>query len=759
LLTNSDVLPLIYAQVFENSPDMILVLDEGYAIQKTNPAYAAFRGITEQKALGRSLPEVVGKDFFEEVARPGLEGAFEGHARHSEGWIEHPLLGARYIEARLYPLRQAEEERVRWVAVVLRDLTREKEAANERERLASDLALQRTQLEQVIRQMPAGVLITTPTGAIVDGNQRMEEIWRRPILGAANVEEFRGERGFHPDGRLYAPEEWPIARSLFQGETVTGEEIEIERGDGTRAFISASTAPVRDVTGRIVAGVVVHVDQTARKQMEEELRRANDTLSVYAQVIDNSPDLMMVFDREYTFRMVNPAYARFRGVAQEQLLGHRGGEVVGEEFFRTVVRPILERSFAGELVRHEAWFPYAVPGRRYMEMSGFPLPGEHGVESVVVVLRDMTARREAEEERDRLFAEVERKAAQLDAAIDSMPEGAVIYGPRGEILRMNAAAARLIGVPVQGEASGETGVLCLETPEGRLLPLEETPAWRALRGETVRGAVLCCGAKGEAVWCSCSAAPIRARDGTLLGAIALFDDITALHDLEEQREDFLRIVSHDLRSPLVAIGGFAERLSRHSQQTGLGERERTYLKFISDGAAQMSAIIQDLVDSTRLEGGQVQLQTQSLALGRFIPQILERAGDAMDRERIRAEIPPGLPSVLADPHQLERILTNLLSNALKYSSPEAVVTLSAAETNGEATIAVIDCGPGISAEELPRLFDKFYRAGSARKAEGLGLGLYITKMLVEAHGGRLWVESEPGRGSIFRFTLPLAPSP
>ncbi|MBI5445743.1 MAG: PAS domain S-box protein [Deltaproteobacteria bacterium] len=767
MLRDSETLALVYSQIFENSPDMMLILDDRYVIQKVNPAYAAFRAVTEERALGRPLSEVVGKTFFEEVARPKIDEAFNGNVSVYQGWIEQAHLGRRFIDARHYPLAKAEGERARWVAVVLHDLTREKEAADERERLTADLqaksaelALQRARLEEVIRQMPAGVVVTAPSGEIVLGNERMAEIWRLPICVGTTIEAFRGGRGFHREGRPYEPEEWPIARSLAREETVTGEEIEIARGDGQRGFISASSAPVRDATGSIVGAVVVHLDITGRKQMEEELRGANEALRIYEEVIDRSPDFITVLDRRYSYRMVNPAYARLRGTSQKDLIGRRAGEFIGEEFFSTAIQPFLDRCFAGETVCWQGWFQYPAAELRWMEVTGFPLPKEDGVDLVVTVLRDMTARKRAEEERDRLFIEAQRRAAELDAAINSMPEGAVIYGTEGEILRLNRAAERLLGRAPGDAASALQGtIVCLETPEGRALSFDQAPSSRALRGETVRGQVLrCLGGDGRMLWFSCSAAPIRAHDGTPSGAIALFDDITRLHEMEEQREDLLRIVSHDLRSPLVSVGGFAERLRRRFEEVGEEETERKYLGYIADGARQMSAIIENLVESTRLESGQVRLEKEFVELGAFTAGLLERAGDAMDRRRIRLEVPPDLPPVLADPHQLERILTNLLTNALKYSPAEAPVTLKAEHTGHEVTVSVMDRGPGIVPEELPRLFDKFYRTKETQKAEGLGLGLYITRMLIQAQGGRVWAESERGKGSAFRFTLGLASS-
>jgi len=131
----------------------------------------------------------------------------------------------------------------------------------------------------------------------------------------------------------------------------------------------------------------------------------------------------------------------------------------------------------------------------------------------------------------------------------------------------------------------------------------------------------------------------------------------------------------------------------------------------------------------------------------------------LETTRVQVEIPPDLPPVSADAARLERIFTNLLSNALKYSDPGTPVQVCVQPMSGEVSIAVKDQGQGIAPKDMPHLFEKFYRAGSSRKAEGIGLGLYVTKLMVEAHGGRIRVESEVGKGSTFSFTLPVACTP
>jgi len=261
---------------------------------------------------------------------------------------------------------------------------------------------------------------------------------------------------------------------------------------------------------------------------------------------------------------------------------------------------------------------------------------------------------------------------------------------------------------------------------------------------------------GQAVWMLVSAAPIRTSDGMLRGAVAAFRDITAQHELEEQREDILRAISHDLRSPLSAILGQAQLLDRLLQKADL-ERARTSAEAIAVSAQRMNAMIQDLVDAARLESGQLRLNLQAVDLSAFLSDLLRRLEPTLETARVRVDLPEGLPPVSADPNRLERILTNLLSNALKYSPPGTEVRVTAEPRDGEVVTSISDQGPGIPPEELPRLFRRYARTavGEARR-DGLGLGLYITRKLVEAHGGRIWVQSQVGVGSTFSFSLPIA---
>jgi PAS domain S-box-containing protein len=417
-----------------------------------------------------------------------------------------------------------------------------------------------------------------------------------------------------------------------------------------------------------------------------------------------------------------------------------------------------------------------------MDVHYYPLAVNDHVEYTVVVSRDITERKVAEEEREQLLERVRRtneqlvianllarqqaeaaqqRAVELDATITSMADGVVIYGPEGEIVRMNPVASTILGYSPQAIEKPVTqrlSMLHLETPDGKPIPPEDTPSMRALRGETVRGMITVAHrSSGKEVWMSNSASPLRTPDGKVLGAVVTFTDVTARHQLEEMRKDLIRSVSHDLRGPLTIIRGQAQILSRALEKAGIHGAERNSAEAIIITAQRMNTMIQDLVDSVRLEAGQLPLTKTPVDLRATLSDLLERARTSLDVGRIKLQTTLNLPHVLADRDRLERILMNLITNALKYSPPESEVLIRAEVANGKVKVNVTDRGVGISPADYPHIFERFYRAARTEKAEGLGLGLYITRMLVEAHGGRIWVESELGKGTTFSFTLPVAP--
>jgi signal transduction histidine kinase len=226
--------------------------------------------------------------------------------------------------------------------------------------------------------------------------------------------------------------------------------------------------------------------------------------------------------------------------------------------------------------------------------------------------------------------------------------------------------------------------------------------------------------------------------------------IRRLERLQEQREDLLRAVSHDLRNPLQVLLLQAERLVRAGPEAPAVLRPIAAIRFAS---RRMERMLRDLADSTRLDAGPLDLDRQPVDLRSFLEQLLEVEEGVLETRRVVNAVPDDLPPVDADADRLDRILVNLVGNALKYSKGEVVVR--AARDGAEVRIEVADRGSGIPSTDLPLLFERYYR-GHRHEGQGLGLGLYIVKRLVEAHSGRVEVASAPGEGSVFTVRLPAA---
>jgi signal transduction histidine kinase len=362
--------------------------------------------------------------------------------------------------------------------------------------------------------------------------------------------------------------------------------------------------------------------------------------------------------------------------------------------------------------------------------------------------------------RERDAAHAERNAAELAAVIDAMADGLVVFGPTGEVENMNEAAYRFVsGVPCgSGLAAAPSHGPCFADADGQPLPPAKSPVGRALAGETVRGLHLRTldPETGRRGWVSASAAPIRGPGDRVDGAVLSFSDETGVYRLLEERDDLLRAITHDLRTPLNAI-----YLQAHLVERGSGGPDRATERghSIVRSCERMSEMLQDLADSALLEAGRLPLDPQPIDLAGFTEELLDRLQGGLDIERVRLALEPGLPRVQVDPRRLERILVNLVSNALKYSPDQAEVEVRAAAIESEVRISVADRGVGITPEDQVHLFDRWFRARGARRPEGLGLGLYIARLLVEAQGGRIHLESALGQGSTFHVTLPAATGP
>jgi PAS domain S-box-containing protein len=348
----------------------------------------------------------------------------------------------------------------------------------------------------------------------------------------------------------------------------------------------------------------------------------------------------------------------------------------------------------------------------------------------------------AQEERVRLLAEA-RERSWLRTVIERSPVGILLFeGADGQRLITNHWADELL--------DGSRRPVLRHSDRTPLDPGSH-PWERALAGQTLSGEeYLLARKKGDELPILVSAAPIR-DGGAIVGAVVTLQDITPLKELARMREEWTSVVAHDLRQPVTTISAYGSLLTRHGDPT-----VRTRAGHILASARRLDRMIADLLDFSRLEAHRLSLDLQAVEIPPLLRELAERtAVEARDRD-VRVEAPDGLPAVRADPARLEQVIANLLSNAVKYGFSGTPIRLSARTAGEFVEIAVENRGPGIPEEELPRLFQKFRRSRRLSRVAGIGLGLYIARGIVEAHGGRIWAESVPDDTTTFRLTVPVA---
>lgn len=487
----------------------------------------------------------------------------------------------------------------------------------------------------------------------------------------------------------------------------------------------------------------------------KDVERALRELSRLRLIIRSLPEPVAIFDTEGRITFANPAMRRFVGPYEKDAntmatvrrlkARHRDNTPLSEEDLPWV-RPMRGQPITDEVVCYDD----EQGQMRYLQYSAAPMREDGKITGIVAVGRDITkleyARQEAAE-----------RQSMLESILSSMADGLIFFDREGRIIRMNDIAARVLEFEERqrrGTMWERVNAIILETPQGKPVPREDMPFYRALHGEIVRNVPLVAKCReGGTHHLLFSAAPMRRQDGEIRGVVVTFSDISLLHEIDMERETFIHTISHDLRSPLAAVRGFAHMLKDDLQAQHVNGETMQFLNLLESNAVKMSNMISDLVDSARLESGRVPIRKQRLDLYPYLHGVLGRSPTAIDIRRIRLNIPADLPPVCGDPDRLDRVMLNLLSNALKFSEPDTDVIVSVQAQEHDVLVAIQDFGMGISPQDIPHLFSRYHVAKMTKSAESVGLGLYITRLLVEAHDGHIWVDSELNRGSTFYFTL------
>jgi PAS domain S-box-containing protein len=718
--------------------------------------------------------------------RPAATKTFELVTEHSTDALESSLEPAI--------------DRGRWVG--------QEKAARQAAQAAQELAEQvAQQLDRIFEGIADGLVVYDSEGRVVRTNAAARRLLgldaappdyaRMSAPKRAVLFEARDDQG-----RLLTPEEWPLVRVL-SGQVVSGpdtRDVRLRTLDGRDVDVTTSAAPLRDGDGRLVGAVTILHDRTERtrlvREREEALRRSEEWFRTMA---DTAPVMLWVAGNDALVTFVSAPWLQFTGRRLEQELGHGWADGVHTDDYQRCLETYLTAFQARERFMMEYRLRRSDGEYRWIVDNGVPRFAPDGAFlGYIGSAIDIT-------ERHQLIRERAEQAAQLDRIFDQIAEPLLVYDAHGQIVRMNAATRRLLGLDVappdyyQRPHLDRLSLYGLRDGQGHPLAPEDTPHARALRGEVLTGVdamdLQVHTLDGREVEVLLSAGPLRDREGHIIGAVASAIEMTernrlaraeqearanerAAHEVIEHLDTFISMAGHDLRTPLtistlqlrLAHTKFARAIaSVHQGQEGYDNSAQAEL--LAQATASLEAaeqshhrfrrMVELLLDVSRARTGTLQLQKHPCHLEVLVRECVEEQRLLSPGRTFALDLAVTQPVVVnADADRISQVLTNYLINAIRHS-PEGQPIEVGLRLEGEmARVEVRDYGPGIPPKQQEAVWERFRQLQALPEepglGPGLGLGLYIVRMLVDLHEGQVGVVSTPGAGAAFWFTLPLA---
>ncbi|MCP3163617.1 PAS domain S-box protein [Myxococcus qinghaiensis] len=589
--------------------------------------------------------------------------------------------------------------------------------------------------------------------------------WKREDLQGQPVSRLFPERISHHEGQSL------VRYLLSRRDALEGRPTRVfaQRRDGAEVLVelTVGTSGQGDDERIVISLRRLHeVIDTLREPLEHPRHEGAATLvetrargdDLYRLVVENAPLGIFHYDTSPVITACNERLVTILGSTKRIIVGLNLLSLRDEEMMRCV-----RESLAGRGADYEGNYA-SVTGHKVtpVHVRFAPCYNDAGVvEGGVGIVEDVSQRRRVERERD-------ESLALLTTLFDSAPVGLGFLDTRLRYVRVNERLADINGrSPAEHLGKNPHEVLGAGGPPVELMLRHVLETGEPVVDQEVDTEAMNLPGPRRLLAGNCY--PVRAPDGHVLGVGVLVEDVTLRKLAEEEREkmfheaqqairvrdDFLSIASHELKTPLTPL---SLRLATLERKLERGESvDLTTLRHARQHLLRMTGLINDLLDASRIEAGRLALHPQATRMDSLVEHVLQ----AMDAQRAGHELryvrPEHAVQVFADPYRLEQVISNLVENAFKYSPDGGVIQVTL-ETRGElALLSVKDPGIGIPEDQQQMLFERYFRARnvSSRSYGGLGLGLYISRDIVERHGGRIWVESQVGQGSTFHIALPL----
>lgn len=632
-----------------------------------------------------------------------------------------PLHGAEIaVSCSVAPLRDAHGT-VTGAVAVFRDVTERRRLEHDLSARAAELEVANARLRTMLHVLPVGVFIADATGAFTEVNAMGRAIWGEDAPMLESLAEYGTYVGWWPEtGEQIKPEEWALARALTTGELIIGEEIRIRAFDGKIRTALNSTAPIYDANGTIVGGVVTLMDITERERLTERTRQALDGFLEITQSLVGAPD--------------DAANGDEHEVASQRAIARRLAELTRNVLACGRVAISVVEGEGDERTT------------RAMTVVGLEPEQEQEWQRV-------QATRPPQRLRDTLPADVVARlfageAVSLDVTQPPYNQAPNPYGLTSALIAPMMIHGRLVGIILLDYVARDE--------EGRNAPHRFTREEIQLAQASARlGAV------------------VLDRERLLRERAAARARSLALEEANRRMDEFIGIAGHELRTPLTSVKaniqlaerrarGLAHALEDASDGNVKAVRLTQLLTNAVHAVERQERLVSDLLDISRISSGKLRYRMAPCDLSALAREIAQELLLTTTEREVRLDVSEEPVMTLADSDRMGQVLTNYLTNALKYAPSDRPITVRLRSDERMARVEVADEGPGLSEEQQHGLFERFYRADGIEPQSGsgvgLGLGLYISRMIVERHGGQVGVESAPGEGATFWFTLPLLAS-
>ncbi|MBM3132310.1 MAG: PAS domain S-box protein, partial [Chloroflexi bacterium] len=618
----------------------------------------------------------------------------------------------------------------------------------ERKRAEEKLRQSEERNEALLAAVPDIIMEVDTAKVYTWANEAGLEFFGHDVIGKEASFYFEGEQ-----------ETYGIVQPLFEGaENVIYVESWQRRKDGEKRLLAWWCRVLKDSSGNVTGALSTARDITERKRAEEALRQREYQIRT---LFENASDAILYLDESGRVIECNQRIKDIFGYEPEEAIGKSFAEFpfVEPDMMSQILTEFDRMLESGESRLLEFESKRQDGQTLFVEASTRMMDPNTGIRGTLTIIRDITERRKAEA----ALKESETKYRQLFESISD-----VVYSVDTEfrILSVSPSVREILGYAPEeiiGKRFTDTNLL---TGEDLKLAAEDT--LRVLAGEEVIRTYKFIAKDGSIRIGEAKGTPLI-REGQTIGTIAVARDITErkraeerekeaekLREIDRMRTDLLANVSHELRTPLTTIKGYATMLTEYPDKLKSEEKTR-YLEAIERSSDRLNELIDSLLDMSRIDAGMLRIDRRP---SEILPILQQAAAEAQVRSPthvIVTNVPSQLPMARFDPRRIRQVMDNIIDNAIKYSPKGTTIRVEATRSESNLQVSVSDQGVGIPAAELERVFDRMYRVkrDATARVAGVGLGLSICRGVVDAHGGKIWMESVEGQGSTCFFTLPL----